>query len=376
MRDARSNIYELILKSYDLDEGDEQVMLLEEAVRLADATGELDLRYETRERLIHAAVFSGSTEKGIVAFTWCLAQLDKYPERFSESALLWKYKWIVSRIYHFPQVSKSQIYEMLDDLSARFQRAGCGLRVIHYFHYAIEKFFGRRDEAVKYFHLYEETPQDTLSNCEACELDDRVEFSIYNGDDERAVRLAAPLLEGRLTCTTVPRRTYAEVLLPLVRLKRLGEAARYHLKGYALIRDNRMYLERIAEHLVFLVLTENYVRALKLFETHYIWAEKSGDFLFRFHFYRAAYLLFDVLTDEARNVVKLRLPETFPRYSQSHDYQPAQLAAFFRQHAADIAARFDRRNETDAFAATLEEVHELKRLRTPYVLGRDEAAAV
>lgn len=369
LNETDDRLLELIERADELPEGDERIALLEEAVRLADATADIKLAYNTRELFIHACVFGGAQEKAVVAFSWCLAQFDKRPELFSEWTLLWKYKWIVNSIYDFPQVSKAQVYAMLDDVARRFQSAGYGLRVVHHYRYLFEKFLGNREEAVRQFRLAEEIPRDALSNCAACELDDHVGFSIYMGDDAGALRLARPLLEGEMRCATVPHRTLATVLLPLVRLGRLQTAVEHHLHGYRLVRDNKNFLDEIGDHIIFLVLTDNSWKAVKLFGEHYVWTEKNADMLRRFYFFRAAWFLFEVLLENGKGVLRVRLPESFPLHSASGRYETAQLAEHFKRLAYDIGAKFDRRNESNSFAELLAETLALKQLRTTYPLN-------
>lgn len=368
MSDTSLQVYRLINESLDLDEGETQVMLMEEAVRLADAGGDLELRYFVREQFIRAAVFGGATEKAIVAFSWCLAQFDRHPGKFSQWAILWKYKWIVGLVSNFPEIPKSQIFEMLADMERRFEAAGYGQRVVYHHRYRLAEFWGDREEAVRCFRRAEELPKDELSNCTACELDDRVSFSFYCGDDERGVALAAPILAGRESCATVPHRTLANLLLPLVRLGRQREALGHHLKGYRLIAGNKTFLDRLSEHVVFLALTENTAKAVKLFEKHYHWTERNMDAANRFRFYRAAWFLFDVLAEGRRETLRLRLPASFPPYRADGRYETAQLAAWLRDQADRLAARFDERNGTDFFARMLAETPALKKLIAPFPL--------
>lgn len=373
MSEIRKKVYELIKESLDLDDGDEQISLLEEAIRLADTEGDLELQYFARERFIRACIFGGATDKALVAFSWCLGQFDKHPGKFSEWGILWKYKWIVGLICNFPRVSKAKIYEMLDDMTERFRRAGYGLRAVYNHRYRIEKFWGDKDKAIEYFRKMEESPQDDVSNCSACEMDERAGFSIYCGNDERGVALALPLLDGSEKCATVPHRTYSNLLLPLIRLGRQREALLYHRKGYSLICNNKSFLDRVADHLIFLALTENFKRAVALLEKHYPWTGQNRDALYHFRFYRAAWLLFEMLADEPQTSIKLSLPQSFPLYKEEGLYDASKLAAWFKRKAQELARRFDERNETDFFARTLAETPALKELKAPFPLGEAES---
>jgi hypothetical protein len=360
-------VYQLLSESFQLEDGEAQIAVREEAVRLADLNGDLKLQYFAREMFIRACIFGGSSEKALVAFAWLLAQFDNNPGQFDLWAILWKYKWINGVICDFPQVPKKRIYEMIDDLEQRALRAGYGLRATTNERYRAEKFWDNKDKAIEYFRKLEELPTDDLSNCPLCEMDERVSFAIYCGNDERALEIAFPILTGDKKCGSVPERTYANLLLPLVRLGKYAEAMRYHEKGYSQIANNKGFLDRIADHLIFLTLTENFKRGVALVERHYSWTETTKDAFSQFHFFRASALLFELLAEREKSF-KLKLPRSFPFYSDSGDYDCARLAAWFRQKAEAVARRFDERNETDFFMRTLAETRLLRALRVSFPL--------
>ncbi len=338
-----------------MDDGDERVAVCEDAVREADLGGQLEMRYRARELCVRAQVFGGAPEKALVNFSWLLATFDQNPGQFFEWAILWKYKWMLGLVINLPQISKAKIYEMLDDFEARALRAGYGLHSVLTHRYRFERFCDNREKARQYFEKMTETPIDDLSNCSACVRDEIVSYAIFLGDDALAVKGAQPLLDGGEKCATVPHRTYAKLLLPMVRLGRQQEALTYHRAGYRLIAGNRSYLDRVADHLIFLVLTENFDRAMELFEKHYPWAENNYDCFSCFHFFRAAWFLFELAGAQSMDSVNLNLPRSFPRYSNDGRYRAMELAETFKQKADDLAVQFDARNETDFFSRTLHE---------------------
>src|SRR5258708_4427741 len=295
MSEVAEQVYQLLSQSLDREDGDAQIALREEAVRLADLGGDLKLQYFAREVFVRSCIFGGATEKGLVAFAWLLAQFDNHPGRFDQWAILWKYKWINGVICDFPQVSKQRIYEMLDDLERRALKAGYGLRAVTNQRYRVEKFWDNREQAIEYFHKLEELPPDNLSNCPLCETDERVSFTIYCGNDERALDLAGPILNGDEKCGSVPHRTYANLLLPLIRLGRHNEALRYHLKSYSLIANNKAFLDKIADHVICLALPEHSKEPLALVETHYAWTENNPPLSPHSPFFRPSWPLFAFL---------------------------------------------------------------------------------
>lgn len=130
--DPRQRITELIDQAEELEYGPTKVALLEEAVREADTSTDLEAGFYARLELITAATFSGAKEKAMVAFSWCLGQVDANPEVFDEEDLMWQYKWVVEELVAYPQISRQQIGDMLEDMQRRYTRLGISLRPVHY----------------------------------------------------------------------------------------------------------------------------------------------------------------------------------------------------------------------------------------------------
>src|SRR5262245_33567715 len=124
-------IDELVSEAEDLESGPAQVALFEQAVQLADLHQNIPAGFETRMRLIDAAMVAGQPQLMLVAFSWCLSQCDRFPEEFNGEALLWKHRWVVFSLPLFPQVSREQILASLEDMTQRYRRAGSTLRAVH-----------------------------------------------------------------------------------------------------------------------------------------------------------------------------------------------------------------------------------------------------
>jgi hypothetical protein len=373
MSEYRIRAFDLVNESLDRDDGEGRIAVCEEAVRQADLSGDLKTQYFAREHFVRACAFGGAPDRALLSFSWLVAQFDKNRDNFSEWSILWKYKWIVGLIANFPQIPKTRIYEMLDDFETRAVRAGYGLHSVYMLRYRLEKFWGNKKQAIEFFQKMSELPVDDLSNCEVCEVNERFVFAIYRGDDERGVELAISLFEGGKKCATVPQRTYADVLLPLVRLGRQPEALAYHRRGYPMIRHNINFMDEVADHLIFLVLTENLDRAVTLFGRHFPWLEQGRDLYDHFRFLLAGWLLFDVRSAQTDERVQLRLGKFFPHFSEDNYYDPNVLAIWCKEKAGELATRFDERNETDFFSQTLAETPALKKLCAPFPLKNSPA---
>jgi hypothetical protein len=365
----RSNIDELMNMADQLEHGTTQVGLLEEAVRLADLLADVALGYEARSKLISASYFSGAPEKAMVAFSWCLAQLDRSPEQFNEHETLWQYKWIIGSLKSFPQLSRDQITAALLDLGRRFQKAGSGMRPVYKLQYSLARDMGDLEDFHESYAEWVRAPRGTLSDCIVCDLNAEVNYLIDTHRYQEAMEKARPIFEGRQRCATIPHVTLARSLEPLLHLGRPAEAVANHRKGYRLIASNPNFLEETSSHVEFLVLTDNLAKAIKLFEAHFPWALKTFDLLDRFRFDLASRFLFDRLEKSAKKTVKLRLPSSFALFEESGRYDVGALTAWLDADAADLADRFDARNGNDLFARKIEEKRKLEGLVQPFPLG-------
>ena len=349
-------------------DGPEKIAVLEDAVRHADAAGDLKLQYSAREDLVEAAYFGGAPDKAIVAYTWCLAQFDRHPGEFDEWRLLWRYKWMVNVVPDFPQIPRAQIDEMIDDMERRFRRGGYGLRSVYQYRYRVARFMGEREEAIRQYHRSQAKRADAVSDCQACRIDEQSSFHVYTGDDATALLVARPLVNLRHFCRTVPERTFARLLLPLLRLNRREEATDFHRRGYRLTEaQTHGSIEYASDHVVYLALTGDAGRAAEIIAKHYRRSETNHNPHERFIFYRAAWLALDVLNRAGEQTVALRLPPTFPVQPDGGRFETAQLRDWFSARALELARRFDLRNGNDYFTRELADLDALKRSAEPAV---------
>src|SRR5262245_36195646 len=106
--------------------GDVRVTMHEEAVREADATGDIDLMFAARLSLQEGAVFSGQNALSLPAIAWCLARYNTEPDRFraEQFTLLWGIKNILSNCHEYPQISKPQFEGLLLDMERLYLKSG------------------------------------------------------------------------------------------------------------------------------------------------------------------------------------------------------------------------------------------------------------
>src|SRR5262245_32600512 len=347
--DYVDRIIRLMVEGERLTEGPHQIAAFEEAVRLADAQNDLTLGFRTRRRLMSAAMCGGQPDLLMVAFTWCLAQSDRDPEHFPPEDLLWAYRWVICELTSFPQVQRPKFDELLAEMERRYRRFGSSLRGYWLLRSRMESRMGNLGAAVQAHDKFCTCPRDALSDSPEVEQAFKALHLLPLGDDVRTVEACAPILRNVYKSDLYQGITQAIVLLPLLRLGRHSEAAAYHLRGYKFVSRNPRYVDRVGDHIAYLALTDNLGRAFTLFARHLPDALATVDQSARFEFYLGCRLLLEIVRDQRRTTIKLRLTDKFPLHQESGEYSIAALIKWFDDQLVDLALAFDRRNGNDFF---------------------------
>jgi tetratricopeptide (TPR) repeat protein len=367
---------ELMDTAYSMEHGPTKISLMEEVVRRADMTGELELQYDTRTMLIEAAVFGGRHDIALVAFTWCLAQSDAHPGEFDEFDLLWKYKWIADSLPNFSSITRAQITGALADMARRYEGAGFSLQPVEAARWKCALYMGELEEARAAYERCAKMKRDASSDCTACVYNAAVEYYGTLGDFKKSVKSAEKILAGKASCAEVPHMTHGHLLWPMFQLGMLEEAMTSHRKGYPMIRRNPVFVQGFAEHLMFLALTANHTKAMQLLGTHLATALEHPGARARFDFLRSA--LFALLCAQAKGkeTIKLRLPASIEFAKTEGVYQLDELFLRFEKTAGELADQLDARNENGYFRGRLQELPNLLAQVRPHSATKKDATEI
>jgi hypothetical protein len=368
--DHRDAIDELLSQAEELPYGPTRTSLAEEAVRLADTHNDDEASFDARTALMQAAMFAGRPDVMLVNFAWCLALHDRNPESFPEFNLLWNYKWVVSNLPHFPEVSRTQIDEALADMGRRYQRAGASMHAVHHKRRWVLYELGDLDGSEQAHLELAHSPLDAFSDPADGVIEDTVGYLALVGRDEEALDAAEPILRRGSTVFGVLHHTYSHVVVPLLRQGRGDEAAKFYRKGYRLISTNPYYTRELSRHLQFTCLSDNVDAAVRLLERHLPAALTLPNLRARFDFLAAARLLFVLLRERGTSQIRLRLPPTFPLHEPKGRYAVEPLMAWAEGESRALAGRFDARNGNDYYTRILDGVSVLKRQVTPHPLTK------
>lgn len=355
-----------------LGDGPARTELCAEAARLADVCHDIDRGFAARMDLIQSASFGGQPDLKLVAFSWVLAQLDRHPDRFASHlhTVLWRYKWVVSEAPSFPQLSRERIAELLADMRERHRAFGSTLHAAHHKSRAVAHEMGNRAAALEAHTAMDQTPRDSLSDCPACCQDALIDFYGFLGDYAAAAAAADPILKGRMSCATVPERTYGSVLFPLFQIGRVEDAMRHHRRGYPEVAGKPGYLGCVREHVEFLALTVNLDRATRIAERHLPAVLAYPAPSMRRDWFATLRLVFAVARHTGAHEVSFRLPEDHPLTSPEVSPTPAVIFDWFEREARQLASAFDARNGTTRYTDILEDQNRLLNNLRPLPFAR------
>jgi hypothetical protein len=353
-RNYREQVYELMATASGMNHTPEAVALAEDAVRLADTHNDVALAYEARQGLMDVTSYSGDYDKLLLAFSWCLAQSDKEPEKYSEWELLWKYKWVIEHLVHFPRITRVQIVSALEDFRKRCDKAGFNERAALFLRWVVEMQMGDPVEAGKWHAKWKLTKRDGMADCEACEINRVAELYAMQGKHEAAIRAAGPILKGRMKCGEIPHLTCATLLQSFWQVRGPAEAVQIHEKGYRLVRGNRDFIREQAWHILHLLRAGQSDQAMTLIRRHFSWALETRNPDYQLFFLLSTRAVMRQLSEAGSKSVRLRVSEkSFPLAGKtSVAIQP--FTEWLTEKINALVSEFDHRNGNNWFAQLAE----------------------
>jgi tetratricopeptide (TPR) repeat protein len=325
-------------------EGQARNARAEQLVTQAESTGERDLLVEALLNLVSAYNFSSERDKSFVPFARLLRMWDEQPGDFdtwTTYQLHWIFKWVAGGMIDQPDIPLESVREWQAQMAQRYRLAGHSERAVRQSEFTIARTVGDIPAAERAFAAWIAADRDDMSDCHACELQQQGLWRAHRGDDDEALRLWQPVLEGKHTCLHEPGTVLASSLLPLVRLGRTAEARSNHIRGYRMVRGEESMRDSVAHHLAFCALTGNEPRGLEILAEQGGHWDQSGTPMTYLSWTGGVAVLMRRLTELGHAGMDVPGPP-------GHEWTAVKLL----EHAADetlaVAARFDKRNGTSA----------------------------
>ncbi|MGI8328647.1 hypothetical protein ACRYCC_01710 [Actinomadura scrupuli] len=342
-----TTVHDLMSRALELPYGEARTVLMEDALRRAEADRDESLAFGVRMELSSAYQYGGEPAKTFTTFSRCLADFDRDPGRFdagAEHRLLWHFKWIISSLTKFPEVPLDRTYAVLDDMERRYRLGGHSLHAVYARRAWVAQHLGDTEAADHWYTRWHAAPRDELSDCMGCDPSAKVRYLTWRGRDEDALTIAQPLLREEFSCTEQPQDILTELLPVHLRTGRLDEARDAHRRAYRLLRTHLSDMALIGDHLLFCGQSGNEVRGLEILERHLGWLDRAPTPSAAMWFSAGGALVLRRLTEAGHDAVVVRRP--------AHGDRPAgtvtarELLTELTERALELAARFDLRNGT------------------------------
>ncbi|WP_345176692.1 hypothetical protein [Actinomadura verrucosospora] len=353
---SMDDVYALMARSQELPYGEARTVLIEDALRRAEAAGDEVLAFHVRVRLTDAYRYGGEPVKAFATFSRTLADHDRDPARFDEAhSLLWQMKAVVSSLTSFPEIPLDRAYAVLDDMERRYKAGGHSLQAVYHYRNVVARHIGDAS-AHEWFVKWRAAERDELSDCEGCDPTGMARHLVEAGRHEEAFEIAAPVLSARLSCNEQPQSIQTALLPVYLRMGRLEEAAAAHRRAYRVHRARLADLGDIGEHLEFCAVTGNGARGLEILQRHLGWLDRAPSAHADMEFSAAAALLLGAVEAAGHGAATVRRPAADDR--PAADVPLPEQRGALAERATALAARFDARNGTshqgDKVRATLE----------------------
>ncbi|MFC5805639.1 tetratricopeptide repeat protein [Streptomyces formicae] len=344
-------IRQALYDNYRAPEGAARNARAERLLAEAEGTGDTPLLIEALSHLLQAYNYSSERDKLFVPFARLLRLWDEQPGEFDEQtahSLHWYFKWVSTDMLDQPHIPLASMEKWLGEMEQRYRLAGYSERAVRQGEFCLARHIGDQERAERAYAAWLAADRDRMADCHACELHDQGAWQARLGNDERALELWRPVLDGEYTCAHEPHAVLAASLLPLLRLGRAEEARAHHLRGYRMVRPLESMRGWVALHVEFCALTGNEARALEILSDRPAYFTDGGDPDSLMRHLAATAVLMDRL-------VILGHGEQGVPGPAGTSWTARTLAAHAREQALAIAARFDGRNGTDAVSTRVRE---------------------
>jgi len=251
-------------ETWSMPNGKQKLALMEEMIRIADKYMTEENAYDVRMDYTSACLECGCSERMFISFSWCLSKFEKQPDQYSNFMIMWHYKWILNQIWRFPQFSVEQIERVFDDFREKCLKYGYSIRPYYQQKVRLMLSQGKTQEAADYYQKWKAEKRDQLSDCKACEQNLFGQYYFALNHNKRGMQAIKPILDGKVSCRSVPQNTYSHMIGPLLKLGEYEQAVSIAGKAFRKLQGPE-YLDEYGVFMEFFVVTDM-KKAVKLYE--------------------------------------------------------------------------------------------------------------
>lgn len=345
-------VQRLLLQIEEVLKPQDKVKLLLECIAIVDKNKDVDWGFDLRIRLINEEIFTASSKHSMAAFSWVLDTAELGNGIFLLEDYLYEYKWMFASCFGSTQISKEQFHTIGDDFHNRLISNGYSSR--GYYHILAIWFQHLRDfkKAEEIITLMFNSPVDDFSDNKAYELTLYTYNILKMGQVDKALSLAAPLLNNEFTGINTCFDTYCVFsfeffLLGDKRALKFFRLAEKNQRQYAPLD----YITDIRSRVLFLFLQDQFTPHpdWMFFEAMCNWEKDAEDF---YSYYFIKYSL--LMLQRHKGYKEFSFIGSLDYYNPSGIYYMPDLFKTFKQRAYEYAEKFDKRNGGNYFTLELD----------------------
>ena len=335
------------------EHGTPRMEIMKNAIAEADASAAHYWRIYFRFEYVKESIFHDDNFKAILMFPELLQVFDEHPEQEDDTYddVMLAYKWILENMTDYYQISREEIEKYYEDYKERCQKYGFSLRV-YYMKKSLFYLPFDVNASKTAYQAFHDCKRDANSDCEACEIHHDMSMALDFGNEEEALRVAAPILDGSKYCGEVPHVSYGALTRFYLYKGDLEEAA-YYGKLCARYTDNEPEFLAESGYLLELYSAVEPRTGWKIFKNNVEHFVQCRNPMMRMCFARGAYRLLQCIEKETEFAESILL-KPLPLHRAEEGYRVKELTAYFYDIAKQQSLLLDQRNGSNYYMSILE----------------------
>ena len=325
-----------------LDRGEARLNAMRDAVHEADVRQDLNWRFWFRYDYIEESIFCGDRYYALIMFPELLRLYEESPKLQEDSrcahSMLVTFKWIVEAAPEFPQIPREEIDGYFREFRKQLRAQGKSLSA-YYMKRSLFYMHVDMDIASMCFYRFLEEPLDDSSDGQALYYDQQAFYYLWVGAEEKALRAAQPIFDGKVRASSLPQATFHDFLRYYMNRGNFEEAERYGRMIEHRVNGDPYYHDIIGS-LLSLYARLDGGHAIALFNRNVPDYLDSRNPWLRVQFAIGAAHLFAVCREDPALYEHFRIPGVS---------DPRAFGEEITKAAIDLAKKFDARNGTDDY---------------------------
>lgn len=347
-------IQKLLLQFEKAEKTVDRINLLKEAIKIADASNDLDWGIELRDDLMYEEKGTCSTRESLPAFVWLLNTIGANPDLFDEKEYLNHYRWMVAALQRNLSVSREEIESAQDDYKVRLIRSGYSIYPYYNQLMVGAIMRGDREKAVEFQELRDKEVLESDRACIDCINGIDAELALLSGDFDKAIFYGEKVFSKNDTCYYEPLSVTCSLLLHLT-LAKDERASKYYQQSideYSKVDSESFQILNVSAMILYASLYDK-DEAWELFTKVATWNIDADDY-YSFFFSISLLPLF-----KEKVTRTLNLNSILPYFDEKGIYDTADLYSYFDGESKRLADAFDNRDKTKYYSSLYEKVGEL-----------------